>query len=80
VPGLAPFAPGQAQAVPGLMPAPGFAPSVVPGLSGPDTTGQYRAPVKPQAVPGLTGEADPFNMPVNPGVQSKPLSEMPEPF
>jgi hypothetical protein len=58
---------------------PGMAPQAVPGLSGTDTIGQYSPPRPAQAVPGLVGE-DPFNAPVNAGSQSRPLSEMPEPF
>jgi hypothetical protein len=56
------------------------APGMVPGLAGQDGVGHYTPPVAPPPVPGLVGDADPFAVPINPGVNSKPLSEMPEPF
>ena len=62
------------------MPVPGTGTSSVPGLTGPDPVGQYRAPLPAQNVPGLDGQSDPFNTPINPGTQVKPLSDMPEPF
>jgi hypothetical protein len=81
IPGMNPAIPGMSQAAPGLYrPGTGTQAPAVPGLAGPDSVGQYRTPAPAQPVPGLSGESDPFNLPVNPSKQSKPLSEMPEPF
>lgn len=55
-------------------------PGAVPGLSGPDSVGSWQPPKPAPSVPGLVGDADPFSVPVTPSADSKPLSEMPEPF
>ncbi len=52
----------------------------IPGLAGADNIGQYQAPRPAQSVPGLLGESDPFNMPINRSQAAGPLSGMPEPF
>ncbi len=62
------------------MPGGQLPPQMVPGLQGQDTIGQYQAPPPVQPVPGLVGEGDPFNAPVNPAASSKSLNDMPEPF
>lgn len=74
--GLTPDAKGMSNALPPL------APGMVPGLSGPDTVGQFQAPKPQQPIPGLVGgEADPFITPINSSATgSKPLNDMPEPF
>lgn len=65
---------------PQAMPGQSMPPGMVPGLSGQDSIGHYQPPVPATPVPGLVGDADPFAVPITPGVNSRPLSEMPEPF
>jgi len=78
-PGLTPgFSPGLAAG--GLAPPAGLSPQMVPGLAGADTIGQYRAPQGARPIPGLTDGGDPFNAPISPGGQSRPLNQMAEPF
>lgn len=55
-------------------------PGMVPGLAGPDQFGQFQAPKPPTPVPGLVGDADPFNTPTTGMPAARPLNEMPEPF